>query len=597
MGSSSVGDNTGTAGVDTVIDTETGFMIFAASVFLVLLAYAISGGQNLSKLQRAPLASRLQFVNVVNMYVCFCTFIFYLGHIFGHMVHIDQNALNKITLAEYLVTCPFMQLSLAVLGGPNCKDKHRGEVASLTILVLGFGCAATVVETPPLKFLCYGFGFALFVALGRVMNFLVREHSENKMALFRSPLNAEPCPYKKLAEKIFLSWLLFPLWWLMSPDGFNLVTSSTVNMMVQTVLSVAAKGAYVLMVRLLLDKYGNTSATANTFAEANLELKVGSDRAQKNLDAKTAVGGAGITDYSYNCGEKNQSQSKDFHTNTTTTSAADVELGDINMAEECGSAWGYPGEDIFSDHKSDAAERRAPNNHREAFEQSGLWQGWRPENEEQFAPFQKCLSLGAVPLWQQRGAGLGAGAAVGGRASRTVTKEFGEGGGRGYLSRLSAQAPGGMVPPGYPGGFCPATRKPAGPASSQGEDEDRVQQLERFVKDSMHKQEQQIQTILNLVAANNKSDDRSAFSDVFVPLADEKRSQQELASMRWTERTEKEKEKENTGGETTSMKKKNTRTLALGPEDGEKLIFDIMRSVNLEEGATRMIGDHPALGA
>merc|ERR1719478_982711 len=99
----------------------------------------------MNRVQRAPLAVRLHFVNSTNMYVCLISFVFYVVHTLGHMAYINHAILNKMAIGEYMATCPLMQLSLAVLGGPACKDKHRGEVVFFTVLVLAFGFAATLL--------------------------------------------------------------------------------------------------------------------------------------------------------------------------------------------------------------------------------------------------------------------------------------------------------------------------------------------------------------------------------------------------------------------------------------------------------------------
>ena len=80
----------------------------------------------------------------------------------------DHSALNKMSFVENMCTCPAMQLSLVVLGGPQVKTKHRNEVMFFTVLVFAFGFAAALLSALALKLLCYIVGCGFFMALVEV---------------------------------------------------------------------------------------------------------------------------------------------------------------------------------------------------------------------------------------------------------------------------------------------------------------------------------------------------------------------------------------------------------------------------------------------
>ena len=164
--------------------TEAGLFTIASSVFFLLCIVVIAGAVPMKKLQDAPLGRRLEYVGVMNIYVSVVSFFFNVGHVLGYLVHVDHDAMTKLVFAEYMLTCPVMQASLALIGGPAVKEKHRSEVASLTLLVLTFGFAASLIESIILKMACFFLRASGFMVLVKINNSLVLEHSGGRESLF-----------------------------------------------------------------------------------------------------------------------------------------------------------------------------------------------------------------------------------------------------------------------------------------------------------------------------------------------------------------------------------------------------------------------------
>jgi hypothetical protein len=157
-----------------------------------------------------------------------------------------------------------MMLVFVILGGPKVQGaKYRTVIMSITVLVLVFGFIASLVYNLLLKTTCFTFGAFLFGGIIYIIDRSVLEHSQGKESLFKSDMSAHASWYKALAKKIFFTWILFPIWWVMSPEGFALATDShDVDAMVKLFLNCFAKGLYVLFIRSLQARFKDETETS-----------------------------------------------------------------------------------------------------------------------------------------------------------------------------------------------------------------------------------------------------------------------------------------------------------------------------------------------
>jgi bacteriorhodopsin len=209
---------------------------------------------------------------------------------FGGFFHADEGKLNKMCYIEYLLTCPWMMLIFVVLGGPKVRGQvYRPAVVFVTQLVLVEGFVASWSTNGLIEIANFLMGLSLFLLLIWIVNLVVKEHSDGAENLFSDAGSSYPSPYKALGQKIIATWILFPIWWLASPDGLALVTDSErVNAFVKVFLNTFAKGMYIVYMRILQIKYKNKSDLEHQDAMPNEVLH---QNAQMKYEDKTDLEG------------------------------------------------------------------------------------------------------------------------------------------------------------------------------------------------------------------------------------------------------------------------------------------------------------------
>eukprot|EP00746_Dinoflagellata_sp_MGD_P065992 gnl/MRDRNA2_/MRDRNA2_27413_c0_seq1.p1 gnl/MRDRNA2_/MRDRNA2_27413_c0~~gnl/MRDRNA2_/MRDRNA2_27413_c0_seq1.p1 ORF type:complete len:467 (-),score=62.58 gnl/MRDRNA2_/MRDRNA2_27413_c0_seq1:497-1798(-) len=247
------------------MDNSTAFSALGAFVFMIFLVVALTGNVNLNDIQNSSLKARLSFASHINVSICCLSMAFHLMHVLGGLLRADHGMLNKMSFFEYVMTCPWMMLVFVLLGGPKVQgDKYRTVVMSTTVLVLLFGFIASLVNNILLKTTCFLFGVSLFCIIIYIINRAVLEHSQGEESLFSIGKSAHASWYKALAKKIFMTWVLFPIWWLMSPEGFAFATDShDVDSMVKLFLNCFAKGLYVVYIRSLQSRFNDETETCS----------------------------------------------------------------------------------------------------------------------------------------------------------------------------------------------------------------------------------------------------------------------------------------------------------------------------------------------
>jgi hypothetical protein len=153
---------------------------------------------------------------------------------------------------EYIFTCPFMMLTLVVLAGDTVPVSRQMEVAALTTAVLILGFFASLMTQLSVKLMFFGAGVLMFTVLLFVVERNVRDHSAGTESLFKV---GHGSPYKALCLKVVSTWVLFPIWWLFSAEGLNLVTQPEYNTIISAILNIMAKGVYVVFVERIHDRY------------------------------------------------------------------------------------------------------------------------------------------------------------------------------------------------------------------------------------------------------------------------------------------------------------------------------------------------------
>lgn len=255
-----------------MMDSITVLYTFGAMIFFILGGVAVSGVVKLDELQHASLKGRLAFAGYINTSICCLSMCFNLIHMFGGFLHADEGKLNKMCYIEYLLTCPWMMLIFVVVGGPKVRGQlYRPAVVFVTQLLLLLGFVASWSTNGLIEIACFLMGLSLFLVLIWFVNLVVKEHSDDAEGLFGN--DSHPNPYTALGQKIIATWILFPIWWLASPDGLALITESErVNAFVKVFLNTFAKGMYIVHMRILQIKYENKNDLEDPDAMPNNNL-------------------------------------------------------------------------------------------------------------------------------------------------------------------------------------------------------------------------------------------------------------------------------------------------------------------------------------
>jgi hypothetical protein len=145
-----------------------------------------------------------------------------------------------------------MMLTLVVLAGDTVPVSRQIEVAALTTAVLILGFFASLMTETPVKLMFFGTGVGVFSVLAYIVERNVRDHSGGTESLFQV---GHGSPYKALCLKVVSTWVLFPIWWLFSAEGLNIVSKPEYNTLISAALNIMAKGVYVVFVDRIYVKY------------------------------------------------------------------------------------------------------------------------------------------------------------------------------------------------------------------------------------------------------------------------------------------------------------------------------------------------------
>jgi bacteriorhodopsin len=223
--------------------------VFFSAIFFAFMAfYIILSGkdEDLGVIQRSALNKRLEACLTICLYICFFSCLF-------NVVQLGDGDNIKFTAAdvnhtldlgrpvEWILTCPLMQLIVAVMGGEKVPDSRRTIMPLLAFIILVFGLCSAMAEAPWMRVFFYCCGGLNFCILLYTMNECVRNASNNTESLCSGKSR-----YQKLCLMVASTWAPFPAWYALSPEGFNIVTNSPAMKVAVAFLNVFSKGVFVL---------------------------------------------------------------------------------------------------------------------------------------------------------------------------------------------------------------------------------------------------------------------------------------------------------------------------------------------------------------
>jgi bacteriorhodopsin len=232
-------------------------LIFSSAFFFMLSCWLMTHltETNFSLVQRSTMGKRLDFCLTLCLYITFFSALFNAiqlmddDNLMVTTIDGEQTVLDLGRIAEWMLTCPLIQLAVPVLGGEKVPDYRRVvmPITSFGVLLLGF--MSTLAEDLVGRALMYAAASVVFLVLLYFMNACVHEASDGGENLFSGT-----SPLRGLVVLIGLTWAPFPLWFALSPEGFNIVKDAPGMKVAVAFLNLLSKGSFILyLVRVRTD--------------------------------------------------------------------------------------------------------------------------------------------------------------------------------------------------------------------------------------------------------------------------------------------------------------------------------------------------------
>lgn len=233
--------------------------VMCAGAFLALTLFTLWRiMEPLPKIQKHDLRFRIYWCVKCTVYVMSMSF--WLSML--HLTNFETLMLDALGFAEdeiikpleFILTCPAMMLIVVVLAGDTVPSRRQIEIMSLTFWVLVFGFAAVQVTVLVAKMMFYITGCVIFMVLLERINLCVKEHSGGKESLLR-PTGFSGSIYRKFCLKTVITWALFPMWFILSPQGLSVVSDYDTAAMISAGLNIFSKGFFALYVVHIYEAY------------------------------------------------------------------------------------------------------------------------------------------------------------------------------------------------------------------------------------------------------------------------------------------------------------------------------------------------------
>jgi bacteriorhodopsin len=215
--------------------------------FLGVIICSDSIATDLHLVQRSILKKRLEFSLAVCLYICFFSCLFNFVQ-YGDdddiaLESYDNRDVPVLDLArpiEWILTCPLMQLCIPIIGGENVKDYRRTSMPLNAVVNLCFGLCAMFSQDLYQKLTFYLCGVSCFLVLCYQMNCCIMESSGGAESMFWGS-----SVVRKLVLITASTWVPFPIWYALSPEGFNIIPNAAAMKIAVAFLNVFSKGVFI----------------------------------------------------------------------------------------------------------------------------------------------------------------------------------------------------------------------------------------------------------------------------------------------------------------------------------------------------------------
>jgi bacteriorhodopsin len=224
-------------------------LIFSSAFFFMLSCWLMTHltEMNFSLVQRSTMGKRLDFCLTLCLYITFFSALFNAVQLMDDdnllIYGIDgtETVLDVGRVVEWMLTCPLIQLAVPMIGGEKVPDYRRYAMPLNAFIILAVGLMSTLASNIVMKALAYSFAVICFMLLLYFMNSCVYEASDGGENLFYGTSFL-----RGLAVLIALTWTPFPIWYALSPEGFNIIKDEPGMKVAVSFLNLFSKGSFIL---------------------------------------------------------------------------------------------------------------------------------------------------------------------------------------------------------------------------------------------------------------------------------------------------------------------------------------------------------------
>jgi bacteriorhodopsin len=224
-------------------------LLFSAVFFFFVAIYIMNAvlESDLNIVQRSVMKKRLEYCMFINLYICFFSCLFNLVQ-FGDEDDVpltwaesrDEAVLDLGRPIEWILTCPLMQLCLPIFGGEKVPDFRRTSMPVNAFVALNLAMGAMLQADILSKLGFFMAGLGAFCVLIYQMNRCIVDSSGGQENMLRGK-----SPMRTIVLITAATWVPFPIWYALSPEGFNVIKNTAGMRIAVAFLNVFSKGAFI----------------------------------------------------------------------------------------------------------------------------------------------------------------------------------------------------------------------------------------------------------------------------------------------------------------------------------------------------------------
>eukprot|EP00930_Biecheleria_cincta_P037908 TRINITY_DN26056_c0_g1_i1.p1 TRINITY_DN26056_c0_g1~~TRINITY_DN26056_c0_g1_i1.p1 ORF type:complete len:597 (-),score=138.86 TRINITY_DN26056_c0_g1_i1:81-1871(-) len=237
---------------------KAGLQIFSGTAFACLSFFvAIFNVESAQTLRSSNYTRRLQACVGLALYVAqFSSFFNYF-----QLTELDDMVLDRpasensysIDMSrpvEWICTCPLLQLGLVVLGGEKIPYYRTFLMPGLALGLLVLGVGATLLENVPARIMVFVLAFFVFSAQAVFNRKQIIEATDGQEGLLHGR-----SLYRILSLEVIATWIPFPFWYLLTPEGFNVIQDVVTIEVGWVILNITSKFSFIILVHKMYRKY------------------------------------------------------------------------------------------------------------------------------------------------------------------------------------------------------------------------------------------------------------------------------------------------------------------------------------------------------